>query len=150
MVGVAQDKVRQSARLSALCARRRNEAMARFLTALVLIPAFLLSLNTAVFADAEAEKYVDEALPLMYHSCKSVVEEAAGDNAYIEKVIRALVSVSLYNRDVQISLFEISETAKTTLHDKFVALLQAGCEADNNALLAGVVDRAVSGALAGK
>jgi hypothetical protein len=114
------------------------------------VPAFLLALNAPVFADAEAEKYVDEALPLMYHSCKSVVEEAAGDNAYIENVIRALAAVSLYNRDVQISQFEISDEAKNVLHDKFVAGLKAGCEADNDALLAGVIDKAVSEALVNK
>jgi len=117
---------------------------------LACLPALLLALSNPVYADAEAEKYVDEALPLMYHSCKSVVEEADGDNSYIEKVIRALVAVSLYNRDVQISQFEISEEAKTALHDKFVMLLKAGCEADNDALLAGVIDKAVSEALVSK
>ena len=124
--------------------------MAKFWIKLAAAPVFLLALSTSVFADAEAEKYVDEALPLMYHSCKSVVEEASGDNAYIERVIRALVAVSLYNRDVQISQFEISEEEKTALHDKFVALLKAGCGADNDALLAGVIDKAVSEALVGK
>jgi hypothetical protein len=124
--------------------------MAKFWIAIVAAPAFLLTASSLVLADAEAEKYVEDALPLMYHSCKSVVEEAAGDNAYIDKVIRALVAVSLYNRDVEISRFEISADAKTALHDKFVALLKAGCEADHDALLAGVIDNAVSDALAGK
>ncbi len=124
--------------------------MANFRITLITATAFLLGASTSVFADAEAEKYVEEALPLMYHSCESVVEEAAGDNAYIDKVIRALVAVSLYNRDVEISRFEISEEAKTSLHDKFVALLKAGCAADHDALLAGVIDKAVSDALASK
>lgn len=124
--------------------------MSNFLIKLAAMPVLLLALNTSAMADEEAEKYVDEALPLMYHSCKSVVEEAAGDNAYIGKVIRALVAVSLYNRDVQISQFEISDDAKNALHDKFVTLLKAGCEADNDALLAGVIDKAVSEALVGK
>ena len=124
--------------------------MSRYWIKMAAVPAFLLSFNAPVSADEEAEKYVDEALPLMYHSCKSVVEEAAGDNAYIEKVIRALAAVSLYNRDVQISQFEIGDEAKNALHDKFVTQLKAGCEADNDALLAGVIDKAVSEALAGK
>ena len=124
--------------------------MSNFLMKLAAMPVLLLALNTSAMADEEAEKYVDEALPLMYHSCKSVVEEASGDNAYIEKVIRALTAVSLYNRDVQISQFEISDEAKNALHDKFVTQLKAGCEADNDALLAGVIDKAVSEALAGK
>lgn len=124
--------------------------MTRFWNSALLAPALLCSLSTVVLADAEAEKYVDDALPLMYHSCKSVVEEAAGDNASIDKVIRALVAVSLYNRDVEISSFEISDEAKTALHDKFVAALKKGCEADKNALLAGVIDHAVADALSGK
>ena len=124
--------------------------MSRYWIKMAAVPAFLLAFNAPVSADEEAEKYVDEALPLMYHSCKSVVEEAAGDNAYIEKVIRALAAVSLYNRDVQISQFEISDEAKNALHDKFVTQLKAGCEADNDALLAGVIDKAVSEALVSK
>jgi hypothetical protein len=115
-----------------------------------LVAGLLLAVGTAVQADEEAEKYVDDALPLMYHSCASVVEEAAGDNAYIDKVVRALTAVSLYNRDVQISEFEISDEAKNALHDKFVAVLKKGCEADKDALLAGVVDDAVADALSGK
>lgn len=124
--------------------------MSRFWNSTLLAPALLCSLSTVVLADAEAEKYVDDALPLMYHSCKSVVEEAAGDNASIDKVIRALVAVSLYNRDVEISRFEINEEAKTSLHDKFVAALKKGCEADKDALLAGVIDQAVADALSAK
>ena len=124
--------------------------MSRILIAAALVPAFLFSLSTAVLADEAAEKYVDDALPLMYHSCASVVAEAAGDNAYIEKVIRALAAVSLYNRNVDISTFEVSDEAKNVLHDKFVAALKKGCEADKNALLAGVIDNAVAMALSGK
>lgn len=58
-----------------------------------------LALATAANADEAAEKYVDDALPYMYHSCESVVEESKGNTEYIDKVIRALLAVSLYNRD---------------------------------------------------
>jgi hypothetical protein len=57
-------------------------------------------LSTAVRADAEAEKYVDDAMPLMYHTCQSVVDESNGNNEYVDKVLRAMVAVSLYNREV--------------------------------------------------
>jgi hypothetical protein len=83
----------------------------------------------------------------MYHSCQSVVDEASGDNLYIEGVVRSLVAVSLYNRDVDESMFEISDEAKTALHDKFAAAVKKGCEGDKDALLAGVVDNAVAEAL---
>ena len=124
--------------------------MSRNWIATVMAPAVLFGLHAHAIADEAAEKYVDDALPYMYHSCKSVVEEAAGDNAYIETVIRALTAVPLYNRDVDISRFEISDEAKTALHDKFIAALKKGCEADRDALLAGVIDRAVSEALSGQ
>lgn len=122
--------------------------MPRIWIAAVAVPMFHFALSGAALADAAAEKYVDDALPVMYHSCASVVEEAAGDNAYIEKVISSLVAVSLYNRDVTTAMFEVSDDAKTAMHDKFVAALKKGCAANKNALLAGVVDQAVTEALA--
>jgi len=115
-------------------------------TVIVLVSLQIFQVGTT-FADSSAEKYVDDALPLMYYSCESVVEEASGDSAYIDKVIRALVAVSLYNRGVEISWFEISDELKSTMHDKFVEVLKAGCEADRDALLAGVIDEAVAQAL---
>ena len=124
--------------------------MPRIWIAAILAPSLLLSLTCTVRADEAAEKYVDEAVPYMQYSCKGLVEEAAGDNAVIEKAIRALIAVSLYNRDVDMARFDISDNAKTALHDKFVASLKRGCEADKDALLAGVVDQGVSEALAGK
>ncbi len=95
-------------------------------------------------------KTIDEALPLTYHSCASVVAEASGDNAYVDKVIRSLVALSLYNRDVEISWFEVSDDEKNGMHGKFIETLKAGCEADKDALLAGVVDLAVAKALSGR
>lgn len=121
--------------------------MPRIWIAAIAAPAFHVLLIDAALADAAAEKYVDDALPLMYYSCKSVVEEAAGNDALIDQVVRALIAVSLYNRDVEMSEFEISEDAKTAMHDKFVAALKKGCEDDNDALLAGVIDHAVAEAL---
>ena len=83
----------------------------------------------------------------MYHSCKSVVAEAAGDEAYIIKVISALVAVSLYNHEIDISKYVKNEAEKTALRDKFVAKLRKECEQDNEALLAGAIDDAVVSAL---
>lgn len=101
-------------------------------------------------ADAEAEKYVDDALPLMYHTCQSVVDESNGDNAYVDKVVRALVAVSLYNREVDIAKFASSDADKAKLRDKFIAELADGCKDDKNALLAGVIDEAVADTLSAK
>ncbi len=124
--------------------------MSRISIAAIAVPAFHFALTAVASADPAAEKYVDDALPVMYHSCKSVVDEASGDQAYIDKVVRSLVAVSLYNREVDVSRFEITEEAKTAMHDKFVAALKEGCEEDKNALLAGIIDDAVAEALSGK
>jgi hypothetical protein len=115
--------------------------------ALALIPMFF---SVSARADAEAEKYVDDALPMMYHTCRSVVDESNGDNAYVDKVVRALVAVSLYNRDIDISKFAKTDEEKSKLKDKFIAELAEGCKDDNNALLAGVIDDAVSQTLPAK
>jgi hypothetical protein len=104
---------------------------------------FAFAHASAVQADAEAEKYVDDALPLMYHTCASVVDESKGQTEYVDKVIRALVAVSLYNREIDISKYVKTDEDKTELQKKFAAELGEACEEDNNALLAGVIDDAV-------
>lgn len=124
--------------------------MSRFTIAAMVVPVFFFGLTTAASADPLAEKYVDDAMPLMYHSCQSVVDEAAGDDNYIAEVVRSLVAVSLYNRDVDKATFEVGADAQTAMHDKFAAAVKKGCEEDKNALLASVVDHAVAAALAKK
>ncbi len=104
---------------------------------------FAFAHATAVKADAEAEQYVDDALPLMYHTCASVVEESDGKTEYVDKVIRALLAVSLYNREIDISKYAKTDEDKTELQKKFASELGDACEEDNNALLAGVIDDAV-------
>lgn len=124
--------------------------MRKFRSALVVLPLVPMLLSTAVRADAEAEKYVDEAMPLMYHTCQSVVDESNGDNAYVDKVLRALVAVSLYNREIDIEKFAKSDADKAKLRDKFISELVEGCKEDKSALLAGVVDEAVAELLPAK
>ncbi|OYW52471.1 MAG: hypothetical protein B7Y80_19020 [Hyphomicrobium sp. 32-62-53] len=110
----------------------------------VAVPFVLAAYCTAALADAEAEKYVDDALPLMYHSCASVVEESQGDTAKVDKVIRALLAVSLYNREIDITKYATTDAEKTELQQKFAAALGDECKKDNNALLAGAIDDAVA------
>lgn len=124
--------------------------MKKFLSSLLAVVLIPISFSIAARADAEAEKYVDDALPLMYHTCRSVVDESNGDNAYVDKVVRALVAVSLYNREIDIAKFAQSDTDKAKLRDKFIAELAEGCKDDNNALLAGVIDEAVAVTLSNK
>lgn len=110
----------------------------------VSAPMLCWALSTAAFADAAAEKYVDDALPLMYHTCASVVEENNGNTESIDKVIRALLAVSLYNREIDISKYATTDAEKTALQQKFAAALGEECQKDNNALLAGAIDDAVA------
>ena len=115
--------------------------------ALAAVPVFHVALASPVYADAAAENYVDVALPYMDHSCKSVVDEADGDEAYIDKVVRALVAVSLDNHEIDISMYVKNDADKTALRDKFVAALGGKCKGDKEALLAGAIDDAVVSAL---
>lgn len=111
------------------------------------VPMLCWASSSAANADAAAEKYVDDALPLMYHSCKSVVDESKGDNAYIDNVIRSLLAVSLYNREIDISKYATTDAEKTALQQKFAAALGEECKKDNDALLAGAIDDAVASVL---
>jgi hypothetical protein len=113
----------------------------------IAAPCILAACCTGALADAEAEKYVDDALPLMYHTCASVVEESNGDTAQIDKVIRALLAVSLYNREVDITKYATTDAEKSGLQQKFAAALGEACKKDNDALLAGAIDSAVGSVL---
>ncbi len=108
---------------------------------------FQFALAGSALADEAAEKLVDDALPFMYHSCQSVVDESDGDNAFIEKVVRALTAVTLYNHEIVISEYAKTEDEISALRDRFVEALGKECEADPEALLAGVIDDAVVYAL---
>lgn len=121
--------------------------MRQFRNALVVASAFQLALMSPAFADQAAEKLVDDALPLMYHSCKSVVDESKGDAAEIEKVVKALLAVSLYNHEIDISKYAKTEEEKTALRDRFATALTEECKRDKEALLAGAIDDAVVHAL---
>jgi hypothetical protein len=123
--------------------------MSKFWMAALVAVAFPVAVTVTASADPLAEIYVEDALPHMYHSCQSVVDEADGDDLYIDKVVRSLVAMSLYNRDVDASVFAVNDEEKAAMHDRFVAGLKKGCEEDPDALLAGVIDYAVADALWG-
>ncbi len=106
-----------------------------------------VALPGATFADEAAEQMVQDALPVMYHTCATVVEEADGDEAFIYAVVEKLTIVSIYNREIDINDHATSDEDKANLHKVFVAALRNGCADDKNALLAGVVDNAVKSTL---
>ncbi|MEM6659300.1 MAG: hypothetical protein AAF625_14530 [Pseudomonadota bacterium] len=101
----------------------------------------------AAVADQAAEQMVQDALPVMYHTCASVVEEANGDEAFIYAVVGKMTAVSIYNRQIDINDHATSDEDKAKLREAFVAALRNGCSDDKDALLAGVVDNAVKSTL---
>ncbi|MCL6282293.1 YmgD family protein [Ruegeria sp. 2012CJ41-6] len=118
----------------------RNRFTSAALAALLIAP-------VSASADDAADAMVQDALPIMYHSCASVVEQGHGDEAFVYDVVEKMTAVSLYNRQIDITVFSDSDADEARLHAAFVEALKAGCSADQNALLAGVVDNAVKAAL---
>jgi hypothetical protein len=107
--------------------------------------AALVISTVSATADEELDQMLKEALPVMHHSCETVVEETGGDEEAIVDVVRKMAVVSIANRGVDIS--EYTEEEFAALRAEFIEVLRAGCEADRNALLAGIVDHAVKTAL---
>lgn len=113
----------------------------------VITTAALLTGPGFALADEEAEQMVQAALPLMYHTCASVIEEADGNEEYIVDVVGKMTALSLYNRQIDLEAHASSDEEKAALRETFVAALKDGCAGDENALLGGVVDDAVKSTL---
>ncbi|MEP1933365.1 MAG: hypothetical protein ABJI96_03740 [Paracoccaceae bacterium] len=96
-----------------------------------------------VRADETAQNMVDEALPHMHHTCASLIEEADGDDDYVLVVVGKITALSLYNREIDVAQIAASDAEKEQLRETFLAEVSSGCGADQNALLAGVIDDAV-------
>jgi hypothetical protein len=94
-------------------------------------------------ADEMYDNYMEKAAPVMHYSCASLVEEAGDDEAQMLHVVRMMVAVSLHNRQIDLSDYEMSDAEKEETKAKFVGMLEEGCASDSNALLAGIVDQSV-------
>ncbi|SMO84920.1 hypothetical protein SAMN06265380_11219 [Ruegeria faecimaris] len=94
-------------------------------------------------ADEAAEQMVQDALPVMYHTCATVVEESDGDEAYIFAVVEKMTALSIYNRQIDINDHASTDEDKAKLRETFIAALREGCAEDQHALLGGVIDNAV-------
>ncbi len=101
----------------------------------------------ALFADEAAEQMVQDALPVMYHTCASVIEESDGDDTYVLDVVEKMTALSIYNRQIDINDHATSDEDNAQLRETFIAALREGCAEDKDALLGGVVDNAVKSAL---
>lgn len=108
-----------------------------------VLASFCLSLPSMTLADEAAEQMVQDALPLMYHTCATVVEEADGDETIIYGIVEKMTALSIYNRQIDINDHAGSDEDKAQLRETFIAALREGCAEDKDALLGGVVDNAV-------
>ena len=107
-----------------------------------------LTLNSnVVAADEAAEKVVQEALPLMYHTCRSVVAETDSDEAMIVEIVGKMVALVFVNRNIDIAQYAKTDEEKSMVREGFIEALRAGCENDRDALLGGVVDVSVKSSL---
>ncbi|MGV6803231.1 MAG: hypothetical protein ACWA49_03425 [Ruegeria sp.] len=111
------------------------------------ILATLIVIPAVAVADEAADQMAQDALPLMYHTCASVIEESGGDDEYVLDVVRKMAALSLYNRQIDIEEFAASDADKDKLREAFLSALTEGCAGDENALLGGVVDNAVKSTL---
>lgn len=124
--------------------------MTRVFTAFTSALALGIALAGPVAADDGAEMYLDRAEEILHHSCASLVEESGEDTTQIESVVRLMVAVSLYNRDLDLSEIVKTDEEKEGLKSDFIKSVSKACEEDADSLLAGVVDRAIVQTLAAK
>lgn len=113
----------------------------------ILACAALITAPGLAQADEAAEQMVQDALPVMYHTCTSVIEESDGDDTYVLAVVEKMTALSIYNRQINIEEHAASDDDKAKLREVFLAALKEGCAGDEDALLAGVVDGAVKSTL---
>lgn len=113
----------------------------------IVLASVCLALPGVAISDEAAEQMVQDALPVMYHTCASVVEEADGDETVIYAVVEKMTALSIYNRQIDINDHATSDEDKAQLRETFIAALREGCAEDKDALLGGVVDNAVKSTL---
>ena len=108
----------------------------------VATAAFLVS-SPAVFADEEAERLFNEAMPQMYHTCSSLMKLADGDEAVATDVLGKIATISIYMRQIDIESYSFSEAQQEEATELFYLTISERCAEDPDALLAGIVDDAV-------
>jgi hypothetical protein len=97
----------------------------------------------SAFADDEFDNYMEKAAPVMHYSCASLSEEAGDDTDQMLHAVRMMVAVSLHNRNIDLTTYDLDDAKKAEIKAKFLSMLEEGCANDSNALLAGIVDASV-------
>lgn len=120
----------------------RNRLPIAILLTLVLTP--FLNAQETDDGVLEYEDYVRMAQPNLHHSCRTAWEATDGDETKLLEMIRPMIALSLFHREIDlIALAEVRGGAEA-LKAEFYETLKDSFLAEPNALLAGVVDRAVA------
>jgi hypothetical protein len=86
---------------------------------------------------------MEKAAPVMHYSCASLAEEAGDNKDMMLHAVRMMVAVSLHNRQIDLTTYDLDDARKEEIKVKFLSMLEDGCANDSNALLAGIVDASV-------
>jgi hypothetical protein len=121
--------------------------MAPFVRTFTIVAACMAAASAAAQVDEEMNRILDEAMPYMHHSCESIILNYGDDEDKVAEIVRLMVAVSLFNREIDIEKQIPDEAERASLKDEFVEALEEACEADPDALLAGAVDTAVKDAV---
>ena len=121
--------------------------MSRFIKAAAISTAGLMSLNSQASADEEMDRLLEAALPHMHHSCESILANYPDDEDAVAEIVRLMIAVSLFNREIDVEAAVPDEALRATLRVEFIDRLEEICEMDPDTLLAGAVDIATKDAL---
>jgi hypothetical protein len=106
-----------------------------------------MSLNSQASADEEMDRLLEAALPHMHHSCESILANYPDDEDAVAEIVRLMIAVSLFNREIDVEAAVPDEALRATLRVEFIDRLEEICEMDPDTLLAGAVDIATKDAL---
>jgi len=123
----------------------------RALLTLGAVCTLLVSAQQTVIADESktVEWYLDQARPHLHHSCQSAWDMVEQDQDHFIEMIGTISAVSFYNHDFNIErLTALPEDKQDELQREFYEEIGEMCREDNQSLLAGVVDTALTGAIA--
>lgn len=111
---------------------------------------FLPTLSTATADETHTvEWYLDQARPHLHHSCQSAWDMVMEDQDQFIELVGTISAVSFYNHDFNIErLTALPEDKQTVLQREFYEEIGELCRENNQSLLAGVVDTALTGAIA--
>ena len=117
-----------------------------------LLLTILLTLSLTPFLNAqetdgdvlEYEDYVQMALPNLHHSCRTAWEATNGDETKLLEMIGPMIALSLFHREIDLIALAEERGGAEPLQAEFYETLKDSFFGEPDAMLVGVVDRAVA------